>query len=40
MEGGEGVDVLADGGEGGGVEDCEVVELGYQEGIGGWGGLD
>ena len=35
MEGGDGVDVLADRGKGGRVEDVDVFELGDEEGVGG-----
>ena len=33
MKGSDVVDVLADGGEGGRVEEVQVGELGYEEGI-------
>lgn len=39
MERRNGVDVLADGGEGGGVEDVNILELGDQEGVGRRSGL-
>ena len=33
MKGRDVVDVLADGGEGGGVEEVQVGELGHEEGV-------